>query len=72
MQLAIRLVNYALFPMTNVYSSRNSNLQVLQRVYKFGGQPFVRDYLALKHSALFENAFGKGTGKAIMHATAGT
>lgn len=45
--------------------------KVLQRIYKYGGQPFVRDYLAKHHGAEFDNAFGKGTGKAIMHATAG-
>jgi len=45
--------------------------KVLQRVYKFGGQPFVRDYLADHHGDKFDRAFGKGTGKAIMHATAG-
>jgi hypothetical protein len=46
--------------------------KVLQRVYKYGGQPFVREYLQKHHSPLFENAFGKSTGKAIMHATAGS
>ncbi|KAJ5595865.1 high copy suppressor of abf2 [Penicillium hetheringtonii] len=45
--------------------------KVLQRIYKYGGQPFARDYLAQHHGADFDNAFGKGTGKAIMHATAG-
>lgn len=45
--------------------------KVLQRVYKYGGQPFARDYLAKNHGADFDNAFGKGTGKAVMHATAG-
>lgn len=40
-------------------------------MYKYGGQPFVRDYLAQHHGNQFDNAFGKGTGKAIMHATAG-
>ena len=45
--------------------------QVLQRIYKYGGQPFVRDYLGRHHGEKFDNAFGKGTGKAIMHATAG-
>lgn len=44
---------------------------MLQRIYKYGGQPFVRDYLALHHGEKFDRAFGKGTGKAIMHATAG-
>ena len=46
--------------------------KVLQRVYKYGGQPFVRDYLAQHHGATFDNALGKGTGKAVMHATAGS
>ncbi|KAI9880469.1 MAG: hypothetical protein M1830_002821 [Pleopsidium flavum] len=46
--------------------------KVLQRIYKYGGQPFVRDYLALHHGEKFDRAFGKGTGKAIMHATAGS
>ncbi|KAF8468374.1 mitochondrial carrier domain-containing protein [Kalaharituber pfeilii] len=46
--------------------------KVLQRVYKYGGQPFVRDYLGKNHGDKFDNAFGRGTGKAIMHATAGS
>ncbi|KAL6720231.1 high copy suppressor of abf2 [Lecanora helva] len=46
--------------------------KILQRIYKYGGQPFARDYLALHHGDKFDNAFGKGTGKAIMHATAGS
>ncbi|RAR02704.1 guanine nucleotide transporter [Stemphylium lycopersici] len=46
--------------------------KVLQRVYKFGGQPFVRDYLAQHHGGSFDRTFGKGNGKAIMHATAGS
>ncbi|KAL4928256.1 putative mitochondrial GTP/GDP transporter Ggc1 [Aspergillus undulatus] len=46
--------------------------KVLQRIYKYGGQPFARDYLAKHHGNDFDNAFGKGTGKAIMHATAGS
>ncbi|CAD6582104.1 MAG: hypothetical protein ASARMPRED_000780 [Alectoria sarmentosa] len=46
--------------------------KVLQRIYKYGGQPFARDYLALHHGDQFDRAFGKGNGKAIMHATAGS
>ncbi|CAG8378468.1 unnamed protein product [Penicillium salamii] len=46
--------------------------KVLQRIYKYGGQPFARDYLAQHHGADFDKAFGKGTGKAIMHASAGS
>ncbi|KAI9823320.1 MAG: hypothetical protein M1832_002544 [Thelocarpon impressellum] len=46
--------------------------KILQRIYKYGGQPFVRDYLALHHGEKFDKAFGKGTGKAILHASAGS
>lgn len=46
--------------------------QILQRIYKYGGQPFVRDYLAKHYGNDFDSAFGKGTGKAIMNATAGS
>jgi hypothetical protein len=45
--------------------------KVLQRIYKYGGQPFVRDYLSQHHGDKFDRAFGKGIGKPIMHATAG-
>ena len=45
--------------------------QVSQRIYKYGGQPFVRDYLSMNHGEKFDRAFGKGSGKAILHATAG-
>jgi hypothetical protein len=45
--------------------------QVLQRVYKYGGQPFVRDYLAKNHGTEFDRAFGPKTGKAMMHSCAG-
>ncbi|KAL8970644.1 MAG: hypothetical protein Q9197_003711 [Variospora fuerteventurae] len=47
-------------------------MKVLQRIYKYGGQPFVRDYLALHHGDKFDGTFGKGTGKAMMSATAGS
>ncbi|KAF2722119.1 mitochondrial carrier [Polychaeton citri CBS 116435] len=46
--------------------------KILQRVYKYGGQPFVRDYLSTNHGDVFDRTFGKGNGKAIMHATAGS
>ena len=45
--------------------------KILQRVYKYGGQPFVRDFLAKNYGGSFDRTFGKGNGKAIMHATAG-
>lgn len=50
----------------------DSHAQILQRVYKYGGQPFARDYLARHHGDVFDQTFGKGNGKAIMHATAGS
>ncbi|KAI9268854.1 mitochondrial carrier domain-containing protein [Phascolomyces articulosus] len=46
--------------------------KVAQRVYKFGGQPFVKDYLNTHHKSVFTNTFGEKTGKTIMHATAGS
>eukprot|EP00903_Cladosiphon_okamuranus_P010445 g9881.t1 len=46
--------------------------KILQRVYKFGGQPFVRDYMAKNHSARFEHAFGQRRAKSMMEATAGS
>ncbi|CAO3655600.1 unnamed protein product [Mucor fragilis] len=46
--------------------------KVAQRVYKFGGQPFVRDYLNKNHRDLFVGTFGEKTGKTMMHATAGS
>ncbi|OAP57876.1 hypothetical protein AYL99_08614 [Fonsecaea erecta] len=46
--------------------------KILQRVYKYGGQPFVRDYLTQHHAQDFDSAFGKGTGKAMLSATAGS
>ncbi|GKT86597.1 mitochondrial GTP GDP carrier protein 1 [Colletotrichum tofieldiae] len=46
--------------------------KVLQRIYKYGGQPVARDFLAKNYGEDFERAFGKKTGKAIMHSTAGS
>ena len=46
--------------------------QVLQRIYKYGGQPFARDYLTSHHSTFFTSTFGPSTGKAILNATAGS
>jgi len=45
--------------------------KVLQRVYKYGGQPFVRDYLAKNHGSTFDRTFGEKTGKAMMSSFAG-
>ena len=44
--------------------------KVLQRVYKFGGQPFFNDFLTNRFKKQFDNAFGERTGKSMMSATA--
>ncbi|SCV67290.1 BQ2448_5936 [Microbotryum intermedium] len=46
--------------------------KVLQRVYKFGGQPYFNDYLNTNHRSFFTNTFGEKNGKALMSATAGS
>merc|ERR1712230_354686 len=46
--------------------------KVLQRVYKFGGQPYANDYLNANYKSSFQSAFGEKNGKAMMHATAGS
>ncbi|PVU99890.1 hypothetical protein BB559_000312 [Furculomyces boomerangus] len=46
--------------------------KILQRIYKFGGQPVVRDFLTVRFGTDFSRAFGERNGKAILHATAGS
>ncbi|OMH78439.1 putative mitochondrial carrier [Zancudomyces culisetae] len=46
--------------------------KILQRVYKFGGQPVVKDYLNKHYGSDFTRVFGKRNGNAIMFATAGS
>lgn len=46
--------------------------KILQRVYKFGGQPFVNEFLNRHYKVSFNSAFGEKTGKTMMHATAGS
>ncbi|KAI9009642.1 mitochondrial carrier domain-containing protein [Gaertneriomyces semiglobifer] len=46
--------------------------KIMQRVYKFGGQPYVNDYLNRNHKQTFHNAFGDRHAKTMMHATAGS
>ena len=45
--------------------------KILQRIYKYGGQPFARDFLAKNYGDSFDRTFGKGNGRAVMSATAG-
>lgn len=67
---------FARLPKTTVervYASNQvTSLQVLQRIYKYGGQPVARDFLTKHYGADFEAAFGKKTGKAVLHSTAGS
>lgn len=46
--------------------------KVLQRVYKYGGQPFVNEFLTKNFKDTYENLFGPKTGKAMLSATAGS
>lgn len=46
--------------------------KVLQRVYKYGGQPVVNDFLTQNYASTFTNLFGPKTGKALLSATAGS
>lgn len=46
--------------------------KISQRIYKFGGQPVVKDYMTKNHSETFKNLFGDRNAKTMMHATAGS
>ncbi|GAB9465644.1 hypothetical protein Gpo141_00003044 [Globisporangium polare] len=46
--------------------------KVSQRIYKFGGQPVVKDYMQKNHSEFFKSTFGDRNAKTMMHATAGS
>lgn len=41
-------------------------------MYKFGGQPFVRDWMTKNFNSSFENTFGKRNAKTMIYATAGS
>ncbi|RKP26895.1 mitochondrial carrier domain-containing protein [Syncephalis pseudoplumigaleata] len=46
--------------------------KISQRIYKFGGQPYVTDYLTKHHAEKFRQMFGDRNGKTMIHATAGS
>lgn len=46
--------------------------KILQRVYKYGGQPFANEFLTSNFKDSYETAFGAKTGKALLSATAGS
>jgi hypothetical protein len=47
-------------------------MQVLQRVYKFGGQPFVKEFLTTHFQGQFKSVFGEKHSKTIIYAVAGS
>ncbi|WFD35424.1 high copy suppressor of abf2 [Malassezia cuniculi] len=46
--------------------------KVLQRVYKFGGQQYINDFITSRYKPFFDDVFGERTGKSMMSATAGS
>ncbi|RKP30631.1 mitochondrial carrier [Metschnikowia bicuspidata] len=46
--------------------------KILQRVYKYGGQPFANEFLTLNFKDIYDSLFGAKTGKALLSATAGS
>jgi len=46
--------------------------KILQRVYKFGGQPVVLDRMTKKFGADFDDRFGHKTGRTLLSATSGS
>ncbi|POW00858.1 hypothetical protein PSHT_12833 [Puccinia striiformis] len=46
--------------------------KILQRIYKFGGQPYFKDYLNKHHKSTFVSMFGEKNGKAMTEAAAGS
>jgi hypothetical protein len=50
----------------------SAGYKILQRMYKFGGQPFVNDYLKKHHKDTFVQLGGEKSSKTLMQATAGS
>lgn len=46
--------------------------KILQRVYKFGGQPMLRDWMKEHYGENFDSQFGPKLGKTLVSATAGS
>lgn len=49
-----------------------ASYKILQRVYKFGGQPIVKDWIKARHGTDFDARFGPTTSKTLMSAIAGS
>lgn len=46
--------------------------KILQRIYKFGGQPVLKDSLGKKYGVEFENRFGHQNGRTMIAAVSGS
>jgi len=46
--------------------------KVLQRTYKFGGQPYVKDWMNTRYGSTMKANFGESTGKTLTSAFAGS
>ncbi|PYD84085.1 hypothetical protein DNF23_56490, partial [Pseudomonas syringae pv. pisi] len=46
--------------------------KIMQRVYKYGGQPFANEFLTKNFKDSYDALFGPKTGKALLSATAGS
>ncbi|GMM48246.1 Ggc1 protein [Pichia kluyveri] len=46
--------------------------KILQRIYKYGGQPFANEFLTSNFKKSYDDLFGPKTGKALLSATAGS
>jgi Mitochondrial carrier protein len=46
--------------------------KILQRIYKFGGHPIVRDWMKDRYGNEFHDHFGKKTGNTLLSACAGS
>ena len=46
--------------------------KILQRVYKFGGQPVLLDLMTKRYGAEFDEKFGHKTGRTLLSATSGS
>mmetsp|Transcript_34055 Transcript_34055/g.40762 ORF Transcript_34055/g.40762 Transcript_34055/m.40762 type:complete len:329 (-) Transcript_34055:327-1313(-) len=46
--------------------------KILQRVYKFGGQPVLLDIMTVKYGRNFDDRFGRKNGRTLLSATSGS
>ena len=70
---AILKINFGMHILPVAYAYYNTAAyKILQRVYKFGGQPVVLDLMTKKFGADFDEKFGHKTGRTLLSATSGS